>query len=79
MSVSEARENLPAIITTAHTEAVVLERYGKPAAILVSPQLYDRMTEALEEIEDIEAIEHAMADPAPSIPWERVKADLGLK
>jgi len=78
VSVSEARQNLPSVLTTARTEAVVIERHGSPAAVLVAPDLYDRMTQALEEMEDIAAIEASMADPAPSIPWDVVKADLGL-
>jgi len=32
----------------------------------------------MEEIEDLNAYDEAMADPSPSIPWEQVKRDLGI-
>ncbi len=37
LSVSEARQNLPGLISAVRTEAVVIERYGVPAAVLVAP------------------------------------------
>ncbi len=77
MSVSEARENLSGAIGLAETEAVVLERYGKPAAVLVSPERYDELMTALEDAEDIRAFDEAMAEGGESIPWAQVKADLG--
>jgi PHD/YefM family antitoxin component YafN of YafNO toxin-antitoxin module len=40
MAVSEARERLPEAMELARSEAVFLERYGKPAAVLVSPDRY---------------------------------------
>ncbi len=75
--VSEAREKLSEAVETARTEAVVLERYGRPVAVLVSAERYAELTEALDEVEDIAAFDAAMADAGESIPWEQVKADLG--
>ena len=46
MNVSTARENLPEAVELARTEAVFLERYGQPAAVLVSPEHYARLTAA---------------------------------
>jgi len=77
VSISTAREKLPEAVETAKSEAVFLERYGKPAAVLVSPERYDELMDALEEVEDIAAFDAAMAEEGPSIPWETVKADLG--
>ena len=77
MAVSEARERLAEAVETAQTEAVVLERYGRPAAVLVSPERYEELMEALEDVEDVEAFDASMAEEGPSIPWEQVKADLG--
>ncbi len=77
INVSEARENLSEIIDTAQTEAVVLERYGRPAAVLVSPEQYEKMLDALEESEDVAAFDAAMAEAGDNIPWEQVRADLG--
>ncbi len=77
MAISEARERLAEAVETAHTEAVFLERYGQPAAVLVSPERYEELMEALEDAEDVEAFDSSMAEEGPNIPWEQVKADLG--
>lgn len=77
MNVSEAREKLAEAIDAAQTEAVVLERYGRPAAVLVSMQRYEQLLDALEEAEDISSFDAAMAEEGDNIPWEQVKADLG--
>ncbi len=77
MNVSAARENLPEAVELARTEAVFLERYGRPAAVLVSPEHYERLSAAFEDAEDVAAFDAAMAEEGPNIPWEQVKADLG--
>jgi prevent-host-death family protein len=77
MNVSEAREKLAEAIDTAQAEAVVLERYGRPAAVLVSMARYEELIEAFEEVEDVAAFDAAMAEQRDNIPWEQVKADLG--
>ena len=77
MNVSEAREKLAEAIDAAQSEAVVLERYGRPAAVLVSMERYEQLLEALEEAEDITAFDAAMAEAGDNIPWDKVKADLG--
>jgi antitoxin Phd len=77
ITVSEARERLSEVVETSRTEAVVFERYGQPAAILISPDRYEKMMEALEEVQDISAFDEAMSEEGGNIPWEQVKADLG--
>jgi len=77
MPVSEAREKLADVVETARTEPVFLERYGQPAAVLVSPERYEELMEALEDAEDVVAFDAAMAEEGANIPWEQVKADLG--
>lgn len=77
MNISAARENLPAAVKLSRTEAVFLERYGHPAAVLVSPERYDELMTALEDAEDVAAFDAAMDEEGPNIPWEQVKADLG--
>jgi len=77
MSMSDARENLSEVIDVAQSEAVVLERYGRPAAVLVSVERYQQLVEALEEAEDTAAIDAAMAEEGDNIPWDQVRADLG--
>jgi prevent-host-death family protein len=77
MNISAARENLPEAVEATRTEAVILERYGRPVAVLVSPERYEELMAAMEEVEDIAAFDAAMAEEGPNIPWEQVKADLG--
>jgi len=59
------------------TETVVLERYGRPAAVMVSPQRYEEMMDALDEVNDVAAFDAALAEEGDNIPWEQVKSDLG--
>jgi antitoxin Phd len=77
MSISAARDNLPGAVEQARRESVILERYGRPAAVLISPERYDELMNALEDAEDIEAFDAAMAEEGPDVPWAQVKADLG--
>lgn len=77
MNVSAARDSLPDAIETARRETVVLERYGRRAAVLISPERYDELMDALEEAEDVAAFDAAMAEEDPNIPWDQAKADLG--
>lgn len=77
LNISTARDHLPDAVETARTEAVFLERYGRPTGVLVSPERYDVLMSALEDAEDIVALDEAMAEEGPNIPWEQVKADLG--
>jgi antitoxin Phd len=77
IDVSEARQQLSAVIDRAETEAVTLVRYGRPAAVLVSPARYEELLSAVEDAEDIAAFDEAMAEEGSNIPWAQVKADLG--
>ncbi len=83
-SVSEARSQLAAIIdrTRADHQPVFLERRGQRVAAVVDADELDRLIELAEDMADIRAA-HAsrseMADTAVApIPWDEVKAELGL-
>ena len=75
--VSEARGNLSEVVETSQTEVVFLERYGRPAAVLISPERYDGLLEAFEESQDVASFDQSMADENPKIPWDQVRSDLG--
>ena len=77
ISVSKARERLSEVVEMSQSEPVVLELYGKRAAVMVSPDQYDEMLEALEESHDVLAFDAALAEVGDNIPWEQVKSDLG--
>lgn len=77
MSVTHFRANLPGAIETAKTEAVILERNGSRAAVLVSSDRNDELMNALEEQQDVAAVDAALAEGGEPIPWEQVMRDLG--
>lgn len=77
ISVSDARSRLPEVIRQSRDQAVFLERRGKLEAVVVSPEQYELMMEALEDAEDVAAFDEAMAEEGDNIPWAQVKADLG--
>lgn len=77
MSISNARDHLPDAMRTAQTEAVFVERRGRLAGVLLSPERYEELMTALEDAEDVAAFDAAMAEEGPNIPWDQVKADLG--
>jgi antitoxin Phd len=65
-------------VELAQTEAVFLECYGRPAAVLVSPARYQKLVTALEDAEDVVAFEVAMDEGGSNIPWERLKGAIAL-
>ena len=77
LNISEFRANLPDAVETAQTEAVILERHGHRAAVMVSPARYDELMDAMEELEDMAAVDAALAEGGDPIPWEQVMKDLG--
>ncbi|WP_230854438.1 type II toxin-antitoxin system Phd/YefM family antitoxin [Arthrobacter terrae] len=77
VSVADARNHLSDVIARSKIEPVFIERRGQRAAVVVSPEHYERMLEALEDAEDVAAFDEAMAEEGPNIPWAQVKADLG--
>ena len=84
MGVSEARDHLAELIDRARAERrpIYLTRRGRRIAAVIDPDELDRLMELAEDMADIRAAEEARAEmkatgEAP-IPWEQVKADLGL-
>ena len=77
ITVSEARERLSEVVEASRTEAIFLERYGQAAAVLISPDRYEEMMDALEEARDTVSFDEAMSEEGDNIPWSQVKADLG--
>lgn len=78
-SVADARAHLTEVIDQSQREPVMIERRGKRAAVVISPDQYERMMEALEDAEDVQSFDEAMAEEGANIPWEKVKQDLGWR
>lgn len=54
----------------------VVDGRGKRVAVLLPIEEYEELIEALEQRDDIRAIEEAEAEGGEPIPWEEVKAEL---
>jgi prevent-host-death family protein len=85
LSVSEARQNLSAMVERAHVHhaPVYLERHGRRVAAIVDADDLDALLALAEDMEDIRAADAARAELRRSgdagIPWDEVKRDLGLE
>ena len=83
MTVSDARARLADVGDAARVghDPVYLTRRGQRVAAVIDSEDLDRLIAAAEDLADIEAARAARAEIAegePAIPWERVRADLGL-
>ena len=79
LTVSQARENLAELIdnTQRSGEPVVLTRHGRPVAVVLDHALFERLVAAADDTSDRQA--QALARTYDdTVPWEQVKADLGL-
>ena len=83
-SVSEARQQLAKIIDRAHFDhtPIYMVRRGRRVAVIIDAADLDGILALAEDMADIRAAESARAEMQTTgetpIPWERVKADLGL-
>lgn len=84
LNVSDARNQLASIIDRAQTEhqPVYLSRRGRRIAAVIDADDLDRLIELAEDMTDIRAAEQAREEMRDTqhepIPWDEVKADLGL-
>ncbi len=84
LSVSDARDQLASIIARVQTEhePVFLSRRGRRVAAVIDADDLERLIELAEDMADIRAAEESREEMRRTekepIPWEEVKADLGL-
>ena len=83
MTVSDARARLANVVDAARVghDPVYLTRRGHRVAAVIDADDLDLLIAAAEDLADIEAAQRARAeivDGEPAVPWEQVKADLGL-
>lgn len=84
MTVTEARARLADVVDEARVghDPVYLTRRGRRVAAVIDAGDLDRLVEAAEDLADIRAAAAARAELAETgdrpIPWDQVKADLGL-
>lgn len=80
MAVSEAREHLADLIDGARRsgEPVYVTRRGRRVAVILDPDVYERLLDDAEDALDRAEL-HAARAEGDYIPWDAVKADLGLE
>jgi prevent-host-death family protein len=79
VAVSAARQRLAELIdTTRRTgEPIRVTRRGRPVAVIIDSDAYERMLDDAEDALDRAEL-RASREENDFIPWEDVKADLGL-
>lgn len=83
ITVSDARARLADVVDAARVghDPVYLTRRGQRVAAVIDADDLDALIASAEDLADIEAAKAAraqIADGEATIPWEQVKADLGL-
>lgn len=79
LAVSEARDHLADVIERARTsgEPIFVTRRGRRVAVIVDADVFVRIVEAAEDAADRAELEIARAEH-DYVPWDEVKAELGL-
>lgn len=84
MTVTEARARLADVVDEARVghDPVFLTRRGRRVAAVIDADDLERLLESAEDLADIKAAQHArdemLETGETAIPWDQVKADLGL-
>lgn len=78
VTANEARTRWADLIDLTRSEPVEITRRGKVVAVLVKPEFFERALDALEELEDLLAVEEAESEIGDPVSLEEVKRELGL-
>ncbi|MGI8626923.1 MAG: type II toxin-antitoxin system Phd/YefM family antitoxin [Geodermatophilaceae bacterium] len=80
MAVSAVREHLAELIEAAGRsgEPVYVTRRGRRVAVILDSEVFERLLEDAEDAIDRAEL-HVAREDDDYVPWDEVKADLGLK
>ena len=67
------------ILEQVRTRPIWITDDGVDVAVMISPELFEALVEAEEELEDIATVDAALKDKTPGIPWDEVKKNLDLE
>lgn len=66
-SASEARANFNEVLKLARTEAVEIQKHGKPIAVILDAMKYEKLLDYIEDLEDkLTILEHRLDPGDPS-------------
>jgi PHD/YefM family antitoxin component YafN of YafNO toxin-antitoxin module len=74
----EVGKQLDNILELVKTSPTWITRNEIDVAVIISPELFEMLVDAQEQLEDITAVDEASKDKSPGIPWEQIKKNLGL-
>jgi len=77
VSITELKRSPSAVLEQAGSEPVAVLNHNRPAAYLLSPQVYEAMLERLNA--DLRAAIQVRIDSGPAIPAEDVLAELDAR
>ena len=79
VAVSEARNRLAEVIddTRRSGEPVSVTKRGRRVAVILSSEAFDQLVDRADELDDRRELEAARAEN-DYVPWDEVKAALGL-
>lgn len=77
---SEARNRLADVIEEAQRsgEPISVTRRGRPVAVILDPDTFDRLVDIAEDVDDRRELAAVRAED-DYVPWDEVKAALGLE
>jgi prevent-host-death family protein len=80
VAVSEVRNRLARVIHESRRsgEPISLTRRGRRVAVIIDADVFDRLVATAEDGDDRRVLEAARADD-DFVPWDHVKATLGLE
>lgn len=81
-SASAARANFNAVLELAKTEAVEIQKHGRPAVVILDAMKYEKLLDYIEDLEDNLTVLEYENNPksfGESTPLEEVERELGLK
>lgn len=78
LPITVARDRLAAVVNQARKEPVFLTRHGKRIVAVVDADVFDKLLDAWEELQDIRALDEAANSGDSSVTWEQARSELGL-
>lgn len=79
VSITDLKQNTKGVVEKVKFSGkpVIIIQRSEPAAVLVDPEYYEKLEQALENMEDLQAIEERRNEP--TVSFEEVAKKIGYK